>query len=315
MNNHKYLYSFNYDFNEKDLSKLESKYLFDDIEEHKLLFSNIKVNPSCSAFIKKRLDIITANNDYDTLITQIKNENIRIEGFKVEYLILEDDTTEYKTRLQKLRDIGHSISGEAQYTNPTITYGLCFYDNTWYFGELIKNSFEWHNHKQKPNSFSNSISANIAKSLLNIAGKGDRKSSLLDACCGVGTILLEGCFADYNIEGSDINDKICNFAQENLTHFNYTARIINADVADIKNTYDAAIIDLPYNLFTKISDDTHGHIITACSKLANRLVIVSTTDITDLITNAGFKITDTCNVTKKGKKSFVRRVWVCEKEK
>lgn len=311
---HNHIYIFNYDFNEKDLCKLESKSIFGEEEYNKLLFSDLTINPSHSAFIKKRLDIISSSEDYDTLIKDIKAENIHIEGFKVEYSVLEGDTTEYKERLKKLRDIGHSIEGEAQYTNPTITYGLCSYNGIWYFGEVIKNDFEWHNHKQKPHSFSNSLGMSIAKSLVNIATKANKETSVLDACCGVGTILLEGCFAGNNITGSDINAKICTYAQANLNHFNYTASIINSDIADINTSFDAAIIDLPYNLFTKVSDDSNLHIMASTAKITNRLVIVSTTDITDLIRQIGFNLLDNCSVTKKGKTNFSRRIWFCEKK-
>ena len=89
----KYLYSFNYHKTESELCKLESRYIFDKEDENKLLFSDVKVEPSSSAFIKNRLDIISFSKDYATLINDIKKENIRIEGFKVEYMVFDGDTT------------------------------------------------------------------------------------------------------------------------------------------------------------------------------------------------------------------------------
>ena len=313
MSKNKYLYIFNYDYNERELCKLESKYIFKDKEENKFLFSDFTIEPSYSAFIKKRLEIISFSESYNTLIKNIRTENINIEGFKVEYVVLADDTTEYKTRLEKIREIGHCIEGEAKYKNPTLTYGLCYLNSIWYFGELKTNNFDWHEHKKKPKSFSNSISISIAKSLVNIASKANKSTSLLDACCGVGTILLEACFAGNTIEGCDINGKTCDNARENLLHFNYSAIVHHSDIKNITDKYDAIIIDLPYNLFTKVSEDTNFHIIESTSKLTNRLIIVSTSDITPLINNAGFKVTDYCIVTKKGKKNFSRKIWVCEK--
>ena len=155
------IYSFNYDNSESELCKLESKYIFNKEEKNKLLFSDIKIEPSSSAFIKKRLDIILFSEDYSTLINEIKRKCISIEGFKVEYLVLDADTTEYADRLKMLRDIGYSIEGDTDYYSPTITYALCYYEGIWYFGVLIKNDFAWHKHKQKPCSYSNSISINI----------------------------------------------------------------------------------------------------------------------------------------------------------
>ncbi|MDE5419743.1 methyltransferase domain-containing protein [Labilibaculum sp. DW002] len=313
MHQNKYIYTFIYDNTQRELCKLESRCIFDKEEKNKLLFSDKKVEPSSSAFIRKRLEISLFSEDYSSLIKEIKNKNIRIDGFKVEYLILDGDTTKYAERLEKLREIGYSIDGDPEYYNPTITYALCYYEGIWYFGMLIKNDIAWHKHKQKPCSYSNSISMHIAKALVNIAAKANKETKLLDACCGVGTIMLEACFAGNNIEGCDINEKICNHARENLSHFNYTANVYHSDIKDISRRYEAAIIDLPYNLFTSATDSDISHIIESAAEITDRLIIVSTSDIKGLIHKTGFKISDYCSVSKRGKVNFARKIWVCEK--
>ncbi|PKP22522.1 MAG: SAM-dependent methyltransferase [Bacteroidetes bacterium HGW-Bacteroidetes-21] len=314
MHQNKYIYIFSYDNFETELCKLESRYIFKKEDKNKLLFSDIKIEPSCSAFIKKRLEIILVSEDYTTLINEIKNENICVDGFKVEYLVLDGDTTEYSKRLEKLTDIGYSIEGDPEYYMPAITYALCHYESTWCFGILIKNNYAWQKHKQKPYSFSNSIKTNIAKALVNIAAEADNEKKLLDACCGVGTIMLEACFSGNNIEGCDINWKVCWKARENLSFFNYTAKIYRSDIKDITDRYDAAIIDLPYNLFSHSDKVTTIHIIESAVEIAERLVIVSTSDIANIISNAGMIISDHCSVGKSGKANFERKIWVCEKK-
>ena len=92
MQQDQYIYHFNYNSNESDLCKFESKYLFQKEEQDKLLFSDIKVDPSCSAFIKKRVDVLLANESYAQLIESIQQQQIQVEGFKVEYLVLNGDT-------------------------------------------------------------------------------------------------------------------------------------------------------------------------------------------------------------------------------
>lgn len=313
MQTNRYLYSFSYDNTERELCKLESRAIFNKEEKNKLLFSDIKVEPSSSAFIKSRLDITSSSKDYSTLINEIKKEKIRVEGFKVEYLAFDGITLEYAERLEKLKDIGYSIEGYPDYYNPTITYGLCYYEGIWCFGTLIKNGFTWYKHKQKPRSYSSSISINIAKALVNIASGANKELKLLDVCCGVGTIMLEACFAGNDIEGCDINWKICRDARENLSHFNYTAKIYRSDIKDINHRYDAAIIDLPYNLLSFATDNDILHILESAAEITNRLVIVSTSEIAKEIKHTGFAISDFCSVSKRGKANFTRRIWVCEK--
>lgn len=309
----KFLYLFRYENYESDLCKLESRYIFDKEEKNKLLLSDIEVAPSSSAFIKKRLEIISFSKDYTTLINQIKEENICAEGFKVEYFVLEGDATEYEDRLEKLKDIGYSIEGDPDYYKPTITYALCYFEGIWCFGILTKNKYAWHKHIKKPRSYSNSISINIAKTLVNIAAMGNKEHQLIDACCGVGTIMLEACFSGNNIEGCDINWKVCRNARANLAHFNYTATVYRSDIKDISKKYDTAIIDLPYNLLSVASDEDVVHIMKSTAKITDRLVIVSIADITNLINNIGFKISDYCSVPKRSRSSFARKIWVCEK--
>ncbi|MEX1187684.1 MAG: hypothetical protein WED33_00390 [Bacteroidia bacterium] len=307
-----YIYSFIYDNYESDLCKLESKSIFNKEEKNKQLISDIKVEPSSSAFLKNRLDIISSSEDYTAFIEDIKKESICAEGFKVEYLVFDGDKTEYPERLNKLKDIGYSIEGNPDYYSPTITYAVGNYEGIWHFGVLIKNQFAWYKHKQKPCSYSNSINMSIAKALVNIASEGIKNKKLLDACCGVGTIMLEACFAGNDMEGCDINEKICGDARKNLSHFNYTATIYNSDIKDVNKRYEAAIVDLPYNLFSVATDNDILHIIGSTARITDRIIIVSTSDITNLISNLGLKLSHYCSIGKKGKRNFARKIWVCE---
>jgi len=293
---------------------MESRQIFDKEDKNKLLFSNVKIDPSISSFIKNRFEIILSSENYSELLNQIKKENIQVEEFKVEYLVLDRDTTAYTERLKKLRDIGYRIEGEPNYYSPSITYSICNYKSVWYFGILIKKNTDWLKHKKKPYSFSNSIDMNIAKTLVSIASKGNKTYQLLDGCCGVGTVMLEACIAGFKIDGCDINWKACKHTRQNLTHYNYTATVYCSDVKDLNQKYDAVIIDLPYNLYAYSDDTIISNIIESTAKLTARLVIVSISDITNLIRNSGFKISDYCNVGKTGKTKFVRKIWVCEKE-
>ncbi|MCT4603462.1 MAG: hypothetical protein N4A59_11245, partial [Marinifilum sp.] len=110
-----------------------------------------------------------------------------------------------------------------------------------------------------------------------------------------------------------INWKVCRQARENLAHFNYSTTVYRSDIKDIGNRYDAAIIDLPYNLFSCADDDTFLHIIKSAAQVTNQLVIVSTTDIKHIIEKVGLKATDVCSVTKRANANFARRIWICEK--
>ena len=312
MHTHSYIYSINYDIHNEELCKLESRQIFGEEEQDNLLLSNLKLNPSISPFIRSRFELILSATDYSGLLEKIKQKNIHVDGFKVEYLVLSGDPTKYADRLSKLKDTGYCIEGDPDYTNPSITYAIGQYKNTWYFGVLTKHQTDWLAHKKKPCSFSSAINMDIAKALVGIASKGDQNQRMLDACCGVGTVMLEACIAGFDIEGCDINWKACRSTRANLAHYNYTAKVYRSDVKDLTQQYDTAIIDLPYNLYTSSNDASTFNIIESTAKLAPRVVIVSTVGIETHIRNSGLKVSDSCTVEKKGKK-FARNIWVCER--
>lgn len=313
MRQYNHIYTFKYDTHNSGLCQLEARQLFGEEARQKLLFTNVWIDPSISPFVKNRLDIMATADDYEQLIDCIRQKNICTDGFKAEYLVLEGDATGYNERLSKLKDVGYCIEGDPDYVTPTIIYSIACYQNTWYFGELVKHNTDWFKHKNKPVSFSSAINMDIAKTLVSIASEGDKNKRLLDAGCGVGTVMLEACISGFNIEGCDIHWKACVSTRKNLAHYNYTANVYRTDLKDHSTQYDAAIIDLPYNLFSHSDDDNSLHIIRSAAELATRLIIVSTSDIKAIINQAGIKVVDACLVEKKGKK-FARNIWVCEKE-
>ncbi|MBN2777561.1 MAG: methyltransferase [Bacteroidales bacterium] len=307
-----YIYTFKYNQHYRQLCKLETRQIFGAEVNNNLLFSGLKIDPSISPFIRERFEIISSSSDYKLLLINIEKENIQSEGFKAEYLILDGDETGYKERLNKLRDIGYRIEGIPDYNDPIIIYSICKFDNIWYFGILKKHNIGWHNHKQKPHSFSNSLGMVIAKALVSIASKGDESKLLLDACCGVGTVMLEACFSGFNIDGCDINWRAVKHTRENLAHYGYSAIVYRSDIKDLDKKYDAVIIDLPYNIYTYSDDKISQNIIDSSANKSKRIIIVSVSDIQIMIQNAGLKTIDFCKVAKRGKSNFERMVWICE---
>jgi tRNA (guanine10-N2)-dimethyltransferase len=310
--NSSFIYTFNYDYHHEELCKMECRQIFGPKMTHKLLFSDLKIDPSISPFIKSRLDIITSSDDYVTFLSRIKDQHIELHDFTVEYLILKGDTTQKPERREKQKDIGYCIEGRPDFQHPVITYAVCYYEGMWHFGVLHKENAAWHKHRQKPHSFSNSIGTIIAKTLVTIASKGVASSKLLDACCGVGTVMLEACISGIHTDGCDINVRAYQHALKNLAHYAYTANVYHSDIKDLEQKYDAAIIDLPYNLYSVTTEDIASHIIAATAALSNRLIIVSIADIEPVINAVGLQVVDYCTVVKRGKSFFTRKIWVCE---
>lgn len=309
--NKKYFYTINYPVYEKDLCNMEMKYLFNCIPKDRYFFSCNDIEPSISPFIKDRIDILYVEENLSDIVNKVVNEGLSYQNFKICFIKLEDTDLDYKERLESIRKIGLVINGQSEMHNPDITLALTKVDGKWIFGEYQRNDYLWHIHDNKPCTYSNSIGIRSARAIVNIAAQNDKNRKIVDPCCGVGTLVIEGLSMDINIKGYEIKKTIAANARRNLEFFGFDKdKIKCGDIHQIKEKYDVAIIDLPYGLFTPVTPEEQAKIIMSAAKISEKLVLVSFEDMSEQIENAGFKIVDRCKVSK-GK--FTRNIDICYK--
>jgi len=312
MKQNQYIYNVNYQYHEEELCALEIKSLFNFHLEGKVFFSSKQVDPSISPFLKNRLEIIYKTSSFLEITQLIEKDKIASHHFIVKYLELLSDDLSFKKRREICKEVGLRIDGEPSFSSAENTFGISFYKGSWYFGILVANNSIWRDHNMKPYSYSSSIGINIAKALINIAGNGDFSKRLIDPCCGVGTVLLEGLFAGYDIRGWEINSKVAENAIGNLRHFNYLPKVTTGDIQDIQENFDVSIVDLPYGIFSETNVENQIKIIKNAKRISKKVVLVSTNNITDQIVREKLKITDYCKVSKCRDSKFIRYIWVCE---
>lgn len=303
-----YFYIINYPKFEEDLCKMEMKYLFNKIPEEKYLFSNYYINPSRSPFIKQCISVIYSGESLEEIINKIVSDKFSCEDFKVSYIKLDDEEIDYDERLKCIREIGLVIIGESEMYDPKIMLGVAKVEGRWIFGAYEKNDYEWHIHDRKPYKYSIGLGIKVSRALVNIAVGNDLCCTIVDPCCGVGTVLIEALSLGFNIKGYEINESIGENAKKNLEFFGYDDVVTIGDMHNIKDYFDVAIVDLPYGLFSRITLKEQIEIIKTTRRIAGRMVIISFEDIDSHIISSGFKIIDKCYVCK-GK--FKRYITIC----
>jgi len=309
MNN--YLYQVNYKCEEEDLCHLEQEALLGEVYQDKIFLSKKEIQPSISPFIKMRLKLIYVAPSFVQILNFLDQEEIKCQEFMVKYVAGSQDKSMIKKGKEMSREIGLRILGQPSFKEPKVVFGITNYGGKWYFGEVEDNNNIWKDHQTKPYSYSSSIGINLAKALINIASRGDRSMNIIDPCCGVGTLLLEGAFAGYRISGRELNWKVAENARKNITHFHYDVDVTTGDIRDIRMHYDVAIVDLPYNNFTLSDDEDQWMLIKNAKRISDRLVLVSSRDIKNQLELEGFRVDAFCKVNKKLNRDFARYVWVC----
>jgi tRNA (guanine10-N2)-dimethyltransferase len=304
-----FIYNINYYEGEETLCNTEIKYIFGIIPDKKYFFIDDYTDVNRSPFVKSCLKIILTADSLEEMISKIYANNIYYDKFKIRHLDYTNHT-DYKTKRQIESEIGYVINGLAKIHNPNITLGITNIDDKWYLGEYSLNEGLWHLHNSKPHQYSNALPTLIAKALVNIAVGTNLKCTVVDPCCGSGTVVIEALSMGIYITGYDNNSKMVEGAKRNLEFFGYEDVIHESDICNIDKHFDISIIDLPYNLFSATTEANQIKIIKNAARISDKMLLVTTVDMDSYIREAGFSIIDRSYVDKGYK--FRRLITLCE---
>lgn len=307
-----YAYTYIRQMDEHDLCRLEMRSFFGYDSPSNALISKVAIDPSRSPFMKERLEIVWTAHDWADLLAQAEGF-VSHSTFKVTCMndIALNDTAKihHPERRAMEREIGEKIEGEADLDNPAVNFGILSLDGRWYFGILQVSEPIWRYHMQKPHMYSTALSTRVARALANIAVPHPEGIRAIDPCCGIGTVLVEARSMGIDMVGRDINPLVCLGSRKNLAHFGLDGEVVKGPIADVTTTYDAAIIDMPYNLFTHITAEGQLDILKNARRITSKLVVATIEPMDLMIKEAGFQIVDRC-VAKKG--TFERQILVCK---
>ena len=307
--NGSFLYFINYQDNERELCKMEMRCLFNREINEKYFFSDIDINASKSPFIKSKIKIIYSDESLDRMVRKIKEDNLSYDDFKVSYVKSEQGDVQYEDRLEATRKIGFVVNGYPDMHKPRNSLAVTKINGLWIFGEYERNDFKWQKHNDKPYSYSNALGLRMARALVNIAMKDNEEGTLIDPCCGVGTVVIEALDLGIKVKGCEISKQIAYNARENVEFLGYLRdTIVCYDMHKIKDKYDSAIIDIPYGLFSPVTLEEQKAIIHTARNICEKMVIVTFEDMEKFIVEAGFSVIDKC-VVPKG--NFKRHILVC----
>lgn len=298
---------------EDDLCLLEMRSFFGFDTDSNFLKSVVEIDPSRSPFMKERLELLYEAPSWENLVEQVKQLDVEDNTFKVLSMNTMDIDKTAKigfSRRRKLeREIGLTIAGNPDLLQPDIIFAIMALNDKWYFGKYIASESVWFHHQNKPHSYSTALSTRVARAVTNIAIPNPEGIKAIDPCCGIGNVLVEALSMGVDIVGRDINPLVVKPARTNIAYFGLEGDVQPGPIADITTSYDIAIIDMPYNIFSDATPEDQLDILVHARRIAKKVVIVTIDTIDHMIEEVGFTIVDRCEA-KKG--LFVRQILVCE---
>lgn len=308
MKHYLYVYNF-YPQYEASMALLEFENLFHAPYE-KYHFSDENIPVEKSVFVKEKLTIFHQSTSLDELIASIEKDHLYYDNFKVVYYKNDLTHYDYRTSLKEASRISEVIDGETSLTSPDEELAFTYIEGTYYFGLLERNK-NWNRYEVKPYSYSHSLPLKVAHCALNL-GVQEKSDTIIDPCCGVGTVVLEGLGMGLNIVGSDINRYVSYKGRQNIAHFGFDPmRITKRDIHEIKEHYDVCILDVPYGVYAPFTIEEQIDLIHEAYRIAQRLVVITHVRLDEAITQMGFTIVSQCTY-KKGQ--FERFITLCVKE-
>ncbi|NOV01804.1 TRM11 family SAM-dependent methyltransferase [Paenibacillus planticolens] len=321
---HVYIYACHED--EQELCQLELRTLLgaEAVLGAGYAVSARRVEPSRSPFLKLRLDVQFEAGSLPELASQVQTLTVRGSTFKVAFS--ETDTpVSYDRQRDVEREIGRHLRGKAEMRKPEQWFAVTELGGRWLFGDGVYGEAVWLQHQQKPQNYSTALSTRVARAVVNIAVPVTEGARVIDPCCGIGTVLVEAMSMGIDIVGSDMNPLAVRGARVNLAHFGMPNVVTLADMRTLglpepaaapapasasrsQIRYDALILDMPYNLCSKLPEDEQLQMLQSARRLTQRAVLITTEQIDPLIEQAGFRIAERCAV-RKGK--FSRQIIVC----
>ena len=281
----KYAYIFNYREMDQQLFTLECKQLFGVEVTEKVLISDVDVSSEHSPFMHEKMTILACSDHPDGLVEEVE-----------------------KLQLSLCRRCGNAIEGDFSLYEPKILYGILHHHGMWYFGVAEKMEKRWLKHQNKPHSYTYSLPVRLARIAISLAGKNDRSRTLIDPCCGVGTVVLEGLHLGYDIKGIEMNPPIASDANKNCAYYGYPEAVTCMDMTLSDEHADCAILDIPYGVMENVDDLTQKKLLAGCRKMADELVLFSVDPMREMLEETGWILEAQVPFVKQ---QFVRYITVC----
>ncbi len=261
-----------------------------------------------SPYLRQRINVWKRAASPQALSAWLFEQELCLDGFKFVYLKHPGIVLEYPDWMRIARQLGEAIQGTPDMKNPRWELVFLPYRGEWFLGQYQRSRIEWRTHSLKPMNNSHSLKTAIARSMVNLAVGPDLGKSFVDPCCGVGTVVIAALSLGLDVKGVDINPQVACQAMDNLKAMGWPPVVSIGDIHHLEGQWDAAVLDLPYGLFTPVKPGQVAALIRRARRIAHRVVFLAFEDLRAVIEEAEFRILDQCQVTR-GR--LVRHVYLC----
>lgn len=256
-----------------------------------------------AAFVQQGLAVVASGESFGDLVDVVRSATFDAHRFRIDVHDPTDrstrGTTEVAIALADVIPFGPDLKA------PEHRFVVIPGESAWIFAEVIAaTDAGYRRHDDKPWTTSSSLDSRFARGLVNLVPAA---RSMLDPCCGAGSIVLEAASLGLDARGVDWKPAMVGMTTENLAHFDYAAGVVQADSRTHEfDAVDAVVTDLPYGHAIDADEPTIRAILANCARTAPLGVFVAPADFSLWLRAAGYADVDVVTVLKR--RGFTR--WV-----
>jgi len=280
---------------ELELARAELAALAGQTCEARVATGPVAVDVTRSAYVRLSADQLASGRNWAQLRTAIARLDLHCEDYRIEVFRPGPKVSVHTTQFQKL--IADLISGRPNLDEPRIQFALIIAQEMWRFGVIVSRSAQrWRSQANRPYHCSHGLPSRMARALVNlVAAPGD---TLLDPCCGTGTVVAEALRDGIHARGVDINPSLARQAMANLRSLKLPANVLIGDARRIRGDFDAAVIDFPYGHSTPVESSLYTDVLTKLRTQVDRVALVCGCDQSQQLGQLGLTIRQQALVTK-----------------
>ena len=238
-----------------------------------------------AAFLSLGVRCLAQAHTLDALCAQVAALTIDSDRFRVEYLSLWPQNPLPKPHV--VLAVADAIQAYPDLNAPQHRFLVAAQADHLWFGEILAEpARDYRGHDAKPYRTSSSLSARLARALVNLVAPPAQ--SILDPFCGTGSILLEAGALGLQPFGLDNNIKMVGMTRRNLAHFGYAAQVELGDARACTQSADAIVTDLPYGRLLQQDREVLRLVLHHTAGLAPQAVYLAEEDITPWLVDAGY---------------------------
>ena len=277
---------------------------------HGIAVSEMCVDARRGAYLKSCTKVLFQATSVAELCTKIHAADLHADAFRVSVVKKPRNLQVSTTELG--RQIGGVIGGKPNLTQPKVVFPTVVTADRLWFGRLLSESDgAWQAHNRRPHVTSSSLPARLARVLVNLVLGSPLTTgaefTLLEPCCGTGTIVISAAHLGVKTVGYDINPRMVGATSKNLAHFGLKAAVHLGDAREIRGEFSAIATDLPYGIALVKDTFRDAEILANLRHCAPKIGLIDIRDMRQPLADAGYRIETIIPVPKQ---NLVRRVFI-----